>query len=520
MNDTNSAIPSILETPFGSLAAQSAARALERPDHPAVVVDDTVTSYAELWAMAHRVAAAVQRDGLVPGDVAMICAPSSAAYMACYLGCLEAGVAVAPVSPSLRDNTLAVLVADSGAKLLFADSEIAARLAAQPEAAGVRQVILEGENADFTAWLAPEGAPVTPFAPRPESPFNLIYSSGTTGVPKGIMQPYSMRWAHLQRAINNHYGPDAVTLLGTPLYSNTTLVSALPTVALGGTLVLMRKFDAGRYLELAQRHRATHTMLVPVQYQRILAHPDFDSTDLSTFQAKFCTSAPFSAAMKSEVLRRWPGGLTEFYGMTEGGGSCILHAHQNPDKLHTVGQPAGGSVYLLLDEDGQVLPPGELGELVGHGPGMMSGYHNQPDKTAEVVWHDAEGRRYIRTGDMGRFDEDGFLVLMDRKKDMIISGGFNVYPSDIEAVLVSHPQVQAAAVVGVPSEAWGETPVAFVELREEGGVASGELMAWLNDQLEKNQRVAAVALVPQLPRSSIGKVLKRELRDGFAGNVR
>jgi len=514
------ALQDLPETPFGSFAEQVGQRAHERPEHPAVVVDDTVMTYAELWALTQRVAAGLQRDGLRPGDVAMICTPSSAAYVACYVGCLLTGVVVAPVSPSLRDNTLATLVKDSGARLIFTDSEIAARLAAQADAAAVPRVVLEGVDEDFSRWLPAVGTPVQTFTPQPADGFNLIYSSGTTGVPKGILQPHSMRWAHLQRAINSGYGPDAVTLLGTPLYSNTTLVSALPTVGLGGTLVLMRKFDAGDYLKLAVRHRATHTMLVPVQYQRILAHPDFDTSDLSSFQAKFCTSAPFSAAMKREVLRRWPGGLIEFYGMTEGGGSCILRAHEHPDKLHTVGQPAPGCVYLQLDEEGRILPPDEMGELVSRGPAMMKGYHNQPEKTAEIEWFDADGLRYVRTGDMGRFDEDGFLVLMDRKKDMIISGGFNIYPSDIEAELVQHPQVLAAAVVGVPSEAWGETPVAFVELREEGAVSSGELMTWLNERLEKNQRVAAVALVSQLPRSSIGKVLKRELRDGFAGSVR
>lgn len=510
----------IPEVPFGSLAAQVAERVRERPNHPAVVVDDASVTYAHLWELALRVAAGLQRDGLSPGDVAMICAPSSVAYMACYLGCLHIGVVVAPVSPALRDTTLAVLAADSGARLVFTDSDVARRLAAQPQTAPLPCVVLEGENEGFQGWLAPAGSPVEPFSPEPGSPFNLIYSSGTTGTPKGIMQPFSMRWSHLQRAVASGYGVDTITLLGTPLYSNTTLVSALPTVALGGTLVLMRKFDAGRYLALAEQYRATHSMMVPVQYQRILAHPDFDQHDLSSFRAKFCTSAPFSAALKAEVLRRWPGSLNEFYGMTEGGGRCELRASEHPDKLHTVGRPLPGSEYLVLAEDGSPSAPGEPGELVCRGPGMMTGYHGQPAKTAEIEWHDAAGQRYFRTGDVGYFDDEGFLVLMDRKKDMIISGGFNIYPSDIEIVLAEHPDVLASAVVGVPSEAWGESPVAFVELRsEEPQTAPETLMSWANERLERNQRLVALVLVPQLPRSAIGKVLKRELRDGFTGSV-
>ena len=174
------------------------------------------------------------------------------------------------------------------------------------------------------AGCCPKGAlPVSVDIP-PEWPFNIIYSSGTTGAPKGIVQSHGMRWSHVMRGASYGYGPDSVTLLATPLYSNTTLVVFFPTLAFGGTVVLMAKFDAARYLALAQAHRMTHTMLVPVQYQRIMALPSSMRSDLSSFQFKFCTSAPFAAALKADVVARWPGGLIEFYGMTEGGGTCIL----------------------------------------------------------------------------------------------------------------------------------------------------------------------------------------------------
>jgi acyl-CoA synthetase (AMP-forming)/AMP-acid ligase II len=306
-----------------------------------------------------------------------------------------------------------------------------------------------------------------------------------------------------------------VTLLATPLYSNTTLTSFFPALALGGAVVLMPKFDVAIYLHLAQLHRATHTMLVPVQYQRLMACPAFDRHDLSAFRNKFCTSAPFAAALKADVLRRWPGGLVEFYGMTEGGGTCILEAHEHPDKLHTVGQPAAGHDIRLIDEAGREVAPGEAGEVVGHSPAMMTGYHRQPDKTREAEWHDAEGRRYIRTGDIGRFDADGFLTLFDRKKDMIISGGFNIYPSDLEAQLREHPAVADVAVVGVPSGQWGETPVAFVVRRGGDGTEAPALREWLNARVGRTQRLADLRLVDELPRSAIGKVLKRELRDRY-----
>jgi acyl-CoA synthetase (AMP-forming)/AMP-acid ligase II len=259
-------------------------------------------------------------------------------------------------------------------------------------------------------------------------------------------------------------------------------------------------------------------MLVPVQYQRLMAQPDFDRFDLASFRFKACTSAPVPAALKAEVLRRWPGGLTEYYGMTEGGGSCILPCHEHPDKLHTVGRPADGHELLLIDDDGRALPPGPdvVGEVVGRSISMMTGYHGRPQQTHEADWFDDRGRRFIRTGDIGRVDAVGFLVLMDRRKDMIISGGFNVYPSDLEAELRAHPAVLDAAVVGVPSERWGETPVAFVVHRT--GVDAPDddaLREWLNARVGKTQRLAGLRRVDELPRSAIGKVLKRELRNAW-----
>jgi acyl-CoA synthetase (AMP-forming)/AMP-acid ligase II len=366
-------------------------------------------------------------------------------------------------------------------------------------------------------WLAPDGCKPAPVQVQPDAPFNIIYSSGTTGAPKGIVQPHRMRWAHVRRALNSGYDRDAVTICSTPLYSNTTLVSFFPALAGGGSVVLLAKFDAGNFLELSQRYRVTHAMLVPVQYQRLLDRPDFDSYDLSSYRMKFCTSAPFSAALKAEILRRWPGGLVEYYGMTEGGGTCMLFAHKFPDKLHTVGQPAPGHDIRLIDEQGNEVPLGDVGEVVGRSPAMMNGYFNQPGKTAEAEWYDREGNRFIRTGDVGRFDADGFLTLMDRRKDMIISGGFNIYPSDLEAVLFQHEAVSDAAVVGVPSRAWGETPVAFVVLRSGASASADEIKQWVNERLGKTQRLAAVELATELPRSAIGKVLKRELRERYSG---
>ena len=508
------------EPAFEPVPAMVAAHAQRHPARLALVDPRHRVSYGELRQWMDAVAAGLQRDGVKPQQCIAICAAASAEYAATFLGALQAGMVVAPLSPSSTPQSLAAMLHDCEATHLFLDEATEQLLQGWSGLPTCKRVRLGRAPAPagmpaWRDWLGDPGR-VQAVEIQPYWAFNIIYSSGTTGTPKGIMQPHSMRFMHVQRGVLNGYGTDARALISTPLYSNTMLVSFFPTLGLGGTAVIMPKFDATAFLELAQREKITHAMLVPVQYQRLMAHPGFDDYDLSSFRMKFSTSAPFPAGVKADVLKRWPGGQIEYYGMTEGGGTCILHAHETPHKLHTVGRPAPGHDIRLIDEEGREVAPGGTGEVVGHSPAMMTGYFKQPEKTAEAEWHAPDGKRFIRTGDLGRFDEDGFLILLDRKKDMIISGGFNVYPSDLEAVLRQHAQVADAAVVGVPSEKWGETPVGFVVAREGVPLDAAALLDWANAQLGKTQRLAALRVLPGLPRSPIGKVLKRELRDGFS----
>jgi acyl-CoA synthetase (AMP-forming)/AMP-acid ligase II len=483
-------------------------------DKPALILGDESLSHRQLQILKNQVASALQREDLQPGDVVAICAATSLAYAVTFLGCVQCGVVVAPLAPSSTADHLAAMLDNAQARLIFTDAETQDRL--PPAQAAMPRIALDDHaevGGAWSQWLE-QGRPPAQVEPQADWPFNLIYSSGTTGIPKGILQPFGMRWTQIERARDNGYGPDTVCLNSTPLYSNTTLVSLIPALTLGGTVVLMKKFDARGYLELAQKHHVTHTMLVPVQYQRLMDFPEFDRYDLSHFQAKFCTSAPFRADLKRDILKRWPGNLIEYYGMTEGGGRTELHCHLHPDKLHTVGQPAKGHDIRLIDDNGKEVAPGESGEVVGSSGAMMKGYHRMADKTREVEWFSPEGKRFIRTGDVGRFDEDGFLILGDRKKDMIISGGFNVYPVDIESVMLQHPAVKECAVVGVSSRSWGESPVAYVVLKPDATTLSAEtLRNWTNERVGKIQRLASVVIVEAMPRSEIGKVLKRALRD-------
>ncbi|WP_066806677.1 class I adenylate-forming enzyme family protein [Sphingomonas asaccharolytica] len=501
----------LLTSDFATLPDIIREHAKERGGKTAVADADGNYTYAELDAMMDRIAAALRRDGVEQGQSVAIISASSIAYAAVFLGTLRAGCVAAPLAPSSTPEALAAMIADCGAPIVFLDGDNQTAIAEQRVAA--KQIRLD--TAEFAEWLAPPGSKPRPVTIDPADGFNIIYSSGTTGTPKGIVQSHDMRWSHIGRNSASGYG-DAVTMNSTPLYSNTTLVSFLPTLGWGGTVFLMKKFDARAFLELAEKHRVTHAMLVPVQYQRIMAVPDFDRFDLSAFRFKTSTSAPFSPALKADILARWPGRLVEFYGMTEGGASTGLDCTAFPDKLHTVGQPLPGHDMRLIDDDGNEVAQGETGEVVGRSPAMMTGYHGRKQATADAEWYDKYGNRFIRHGDIGRFDEDGFLILMDRKKDLIISGGFNIYPVDIEAVLKQHPAVQECTVIGVPSEQWGETPVGFYVPNSGIDASADEIMAWTNNQLGKTQRLSALHPIDELPRSAIGKVLKRELRDRLA----
>lgn len=518
----------VSDAEFKPMPALLRLNAETHPDKTAVIDGERKLSWQELQQLVNRIANRLIKEGLQPGQTVAGLSENSAEYVALYLGVITAGGCMVPLSGMAAGDTLGLMIDDCDANFLFVSARnrelvepLYDRLAKIPTGNRVGLDFGNAHWATLDAWLAdaPDTAPVVEITP--DHPFNIIYSSGTTGVPKGILHDHRMRSLQLARMRKGYgLGENAITLVSTPLYSNTTLVSALPTLAYGGTVVLMAKFEPREFLALSERHKVSHAMLVPVQYERILRVADFDSFDLSSYRAKLSTSAPLRGRVIREILDRWPGKIYEIYGLTEGGVSTILDAAAHPNKLDSVGKPAGGVELRIIDEAGKELPIGEIGEIVGRAGAMMRGYYKRDAQTKELLWQSPEGHWFYRTGDMGRLDEDGFLYVLDRRKDMIISGGFNIYAADLEAVLLKHPDVVDVAVIGVPSEQWGETPLGLVVRRDNGQVSEAELLEWANAQLGKAQRLSTLEFRDELPRSTIGKVLKRELRAPYWEGVK
>jgi len=507
--------PTPANAPQRSIVEAIRENAVTKADQTAVVCDAESVTWRDFDLSISRVANVLIGLGARKGDPVAVLSPNSIAYATIFMGILRAGACVTPLSSMAAPDALKKMLIDSGAKAIFVAQPYLELVESFIHDLPLHRFAINFQHPAFTNYThaldaAETNDPLVPIALS--DPFNLIYSSGTTGTPKGILHTHWMRAAQMDRVGPNGYDDNARTLLSTPLYSNTTIVSFLPTLFGGSTVYLMPKFDAREYLQIVERARITHTMLVPVQYKRIMEVADFDSFDLSSMRFKFSTSAPLRADVKADVLTRFPGKLIEYYGLTEGGGVTVLVADEHPDKLHTVGKLVPNCDIRLIDNQGREVAPGETGEICGRSPTMMAGYFGRDDLTAETLWLDADGTVFFRSGDMGRFDEDGFLILSDRKKDMIISGGLNIYADDLERALLADPDIEDAAVIGVPSELWGETPFGLVVRRSGATRSAQDILAGVNSQLGKSQRLSGIEFRDSLPRSTIGKILKRDLR--------
>lgn len=489
---------------------------------PAVIVDDDVTSWADFGAGTARFANALLGTGLEHGDRVVVLMKNSYEMVEAMFGVIRAGLVAVPLNVSIADEAITGMICNAGAKAVLASGEhvhrVEALRAQVADQIGNRFI---SPDSGVDGWLdyaeIRDAAEVslTGIEISPEDQCNIIYSSGTTGLPKGIVHDHAGReaWGS-DMAVALRYHAGARTLCNLGLFSNIVWVGMLATFFAGGTLVVSRRFAVDDCLATIEKHRVTHSTMVPLQYQKLLEHPDFEKYDLSSLDACMCCGSPLSAGLKRELAERWPGQFIELYGLTEGL-VTILSPEDLLTKTDSVGNPCPGQHLAIIGEDGQVLPVGEAGEIVGTCRFIMAGYHNNESANEEATWVHPSGQHWLRTGDIGRLDEDGFLYLVDRKKDMIISGGQNIYPADIEAVLVDHEAVSEVAVIGVPHEKWGETPLAVVVLTDAAGIEAEELTGWVNSRVGKQQRVVGTVFVSELPRNPNGKILKRELRKTF-----
>lgn len=524
-SDTNGEKVKVPFEPAQTLPALLEKFRQQQPDKTALIEGEQSRSWEHSITRIYRMANGLAALGLEPGDRVAMLSRNNMAYSEMFAATLVAGCCAVPLQSMITDQSLDLMLRDSGAKVLVVGQEMAEmtqvflRDSAQIVTGGLLGFNFGNEQfSDLETWLVQQSDTLPAVTLDGDDEFNIIYSSGTTGVPKGIVHSHRTRQALSNGLSFLGIDAEAITLIATPLYSNTTITTWWPTLCNGGTMIIMPKFDAQGALQLIEKHSVNSVMLVPVQYDRIMRLERFSNYDLSSLKFKYCTSAPLRAALKAEVIDNFPGELFEFYGLTEGGVGTLFVGSiaRELDKLGSVGPSLPGSILKIIDEQGVELPPGSTGEIVGRSGNMSDGYHNREEANNDMHWHDDEGLLYYRSGDVGHLDEDGWLFLSDRRKDMIISGGFNIYATDLELVLLDHPEIHEAAVVALPSRDWGETPLAIV-VKEPASNSDEETMRlWANERLGKSQRLSQLVFIDDLPKSSIGKVLKRELRESYA----
>ncbi len=490
-----------------------------RAARTALVAAERRLSWAELDQESARVANGLAASGLPRGARIAVLMDNSLELAVLLFGILRSGYVAVPLNVSISDTAVAGMIEDAAARAVFASARHCERIEALAATSAAVAASLRfahqgpgGAWQEFNPWRAAQPAHTPQVTIAPEDECNIIYSSGTTGVPKGIVHSHACRlsWAR-DCAIALRYRSDCVTLCSLGLFSNISWVAMLATAFVGGTIVVMPVFEPLATAKLIESERITHGNFVPLQLERLLALPDLDGFRLDSLDTIMCCGSPLSPAVKREFPRRTGCSLIELYGLTEG--VCTILAPEDfAARTESVGKPFLGTELLILGEDDREVPAGVTGEIVGYSPLLMQGYHGRDEASREATWTDGAGRRWLRTGDLGMLDAEGFLYVIDRKKDMILSGAQNVFPADIEQVMRTHPDVAEVAVVAGRSREWGETPVAFVVPRSGSRCDREELMQWTNARVGRQQRIADVLWRDSLPRNANGKILKRELR--------
>lgn len=478
------------------------------PGHCAVIEGDRSVSYLEFNRDANRVASALLSVGVQPGDHVALCAPNSYAWLVFYFGALKAGAVAVTFSHLLRKDELSRTLADCEPKILFTVDEKLEDVGDYRERAHLGLVVCDHGDISYPR-LAEKGTSKFDSVDRHRhDTAAILYTGGTTGIPKGAMLSHQ----NIQASVFNvaHYErstPKDRALCFLPLshvFGQIHIMGA--TVFSGGGLVLQPAFDLERVLEAIDRHRVTKFLAVPTIYIRLLRLPDLRGKFRSV---RYCFSA--AASMAAEVVQEWKEetglNIHESYGMTESA-TMVTYNHYHRHVVGSVGTPVNLVEVQIRDLEGNTLEKGERGEICICGPNITRGYLNNPEETESAFWGE-----WFRSGDIGVMDEDGYLYIVDRLKDMIITGGENVYPREVEEVLYTRPEVLECAVVGLPDREYGERVTAFIIPREGHQVDANSLKEWLRARLAGFKVPKEFIVVEELPKSSAGKVLKREIRE-------
>ncbi|MFI7407973.1 long-chain fatty acid--CoA ligase [Streptomyces sp. NPDC049627] len=494
------------------LGSWPARRARKTPHRTALIHGETAISYAELYTRTTRLAHALRARGLRRGDRIAYLGPNHPSFLETLFAAGTLGAVFVPLNTRLAGPEIAYQLADSGAKILVYGPSHAGLVAGLPGSTDVRTYLEVGAEYEATLAEAPLDPIDEPVAA--DDTCLILYTSGTTGRPKGAMLSHAnATWNAVNFLIDKDLHADERALVSAPLFHIAGLtVLTLPVLLKGGTCVLVGAFDPGETLDLVARHRITYMFGVPAMFEQVARHPRWPEADLSSLRMLSCGGAPVPTPLIEAYQAR---GLTflQGYGMTEALGVCFLDGEHSVSKAGSAGVPHFFADVRVLRPDLTPVDVGENGEVVVRGPAVMSGYWGLPEETAAAF---ADG--WFRTGDAARVDEDGYVFIVDRIKDMIISGGENIYPAEIEDLLLAHPDIVECAVIGVPDDKWGEVPRAVVVPREGAALDPDEVLASLAGRLAKYKIPKSVVLADELPRTASGKLLKSRVRTRYGNS--
>src|ERR1700759_4903429 len=489
-----------------NLASALTDSAQRDPDHVALRLDDMDVSYGRRDEGSARLAAVLADRGVEPGDRVGIMLPNVPYFGVCYYGVLRAGGVVVPMNVLLKRREVAFYLGDSGAKLMFAWEGFADDAKTGADEAGAECIVVK--PGEFEKLLAEVETRREVVDRAPDDTAVILYTSGTTGTPKGAELTHENLKTNCEITRDMFgIGGDVVTLGALPLFHSFGQTCSMnATLAAGGTLSLIPRFDPDKELEIIERDKVNLFQGVPPMYSALLHQEGRDKFDTSTIQLSVSVGSAMPVALMRGFEEAFGCKILEGYGLSESPPVASFNRPDRERKPGSIGIPIEGVEMKVVDDDGNDVPQGEVGEIVIRGHNVMKGYWNKPDETGDTL---VDG--WLHTGDMAKVDEDGYFFIVDRKKDLIIRGGYNVYPREIEEVLYEHPAVREAAVIGVKDDKLGEEAGAAVALKDGEEASEQELRDFVKEQVAAYKYPRRVWFVDDLPKGPTGKILKREI---------